>query len=53
MPQLRRSRRVRPKPGGLLRAGKTLSNTGRALGTLGRAVTGLGKAQQAFKNLFK
>jgi len=54
MAQTKRGKRVpKPKPGGLLRAGKTISNVGRAAGTLGRAVTGLGKAQQAFKNIFK
>ena len=54
MAQIKRGRRApKSKPGGLLSAGKTLSNIGRAAGTLGRAVTGLGNAQKAFKNLFK
>ena len=54
MAQTRRGKRApKPKPGGLLGAGKTISNVGRAASTLGRAVTGLGKAQKAFKDLFK
>ena len=53
MAQIKRGRPVRAKPGGLLGAGKTISNLGRAASTLGRAVTGLGTAQKAFKNLFK
>ena len=53
MAQIKRGIPVRKKPGGLLGAGRTISNLGRAASTLGRAVTGLGTAQKAFKDLFK